>query len=235
MIDAASATGQITLAAAFIAGAAGSVHCLAMCGGLSGALGMRARRMGKSPRLALLHAASSQTGRIASYTAAGLICGSAGGVLTSLLDLARIAVLVRIMAGLLLIAIAMRVLLGWRLLGPLERWGGRLWAWLSPLANNSNGGSLGSSLILGMIWGWLPCGLVYSMLVFAALTGSARQGGATMLLFGLGTWPAMLCGSLFSSRIWRMTMARGMNAAAGLLLFAFGVITVTAPLRHVHH
>jgi uncharacterized protein len=235
VIDPASTTGQVTLAAAFIAGVAGSVHCLAMCGGLSGALGMRARRMGKSPRLALLHAASSQAGRIASYTAAGLICGSAGRMLTSLLDLARIAVLVRVMAGLLLIAIAMRVLLGWRLLGPLERWGGHLWARLSPLANNSNSGSLGSSLVLGMIWGWLPCGLVYSMLAFAALTGSVWHGGATMLLFGLGTWPAMLCGSLFSSQVWRLTMARGMNAVAGTLLFAFGVITVIAPLRHAHH
>jgi sulfite exporter TauE/SafE len=235
VIDPIGASGQISLAAAFVAGVAGSVHCLAMCGGLSGALGMRARRLGKARGQALLHAASSQAGRIFSYSIAGLLCGSAGRLLTSLLDLARVALIVRIAAGLLLIAIALRVLLGWRLLGSLERWGGRLWVKLAPLARASDPANLSTSVLLGMIWGWLPCGLLYSMLIFSALTGSAFQGAATMLLFGLGTWPAMLGGSLFSARIGRVTTARGMNAIAGWLLFAFGVITVLAPLQHAHH
>jgi len=234
-MSAAFATGQISLAAAFIAGVAGSVHCVAMCGGLAGALGMRARRIGRAPQLAFLHAAGSQAGRIISYSIAGLICGAAGSVLTALLDLARVAVLVRIMAGLLLIAIALRILLGWRLLGTVERWGARLWAKLAPLARNTQSANLSSSILLGMIWGWLPCGLVYSMLAFAALTGSALQGAATMLLFGLGTLPAMLGGSIFSGQFWRVSMARRMNAAAGTLLLAFGLITVIAPLQHAHH
>ena len=234
-MSAAFATGQISLAAAFVAGVAGSVHCVAMCGGLSGALGMRARRIGQAPKRAFLHAAGSQAGRIISYSVAGLICGAAGSMLTSLLDLARVAILARIMAGLLLIAIALRILLGWRLLGSVEHWGARLWAKLAPLARSTQSASLSSSVLLGMIWGWLPCGLVYSMLAFAALTGSPLQGAATMLMFGLGTWPAMLGGSLFSAQFWRIAMARRMNAAAGMLLLAFGLITIIAPLQHAHH
>ena len=234
-MDPMGVTGQITLAAAFVAGVAGSVHCLAMCGGLAGALGMRARRVGQSPQRALLHAASSQAGRIFSYSIAGALCGAAGSVLTSLLDFARVAMVVRVLAGLLLIAIALRVLMGWRLLAPVERWGARLWTKLAPLAQSSNPATLSGSWLLGMIWGWLPCGLVYSMLIFSALTGSVVQGAATMLLFGLGTWPAMLGGALFSAQFWQMAMARRMNTAAGALLFVFGVITVITPLLHTHH
>jgi len=73
------------------------------------------------------------------------------------------------------------------------------------------------------------------MLIFAATAGGAARGAAVMLLFGAGTWPAMLGGSLFSAQLWRLTAARGLHTAAGVLLLAFGVVTVLAPLRPMHH
>ena len=88
----------------------------------------------------------------------------------------------------------------------------------------------GGSLLLGALWGWLPCGLVYSMLIFAALSGSARQGAARMLMFGLGTWPAMFAGSLLSAQVWKAAMARRLNAVAGALLLVFGIATAVGPL-----
>jgi uncharacterized protein len=230
-----AAAGPISFAAAFIAGVAGSAHCLAMCGGLSGALGMRARQAGVAPARAFAHQLLQQTGRVGSYALAGALCGAFGAALGTLMDVVQVTLFARVLAGLTLIAIALRVLFGWQLLAPLERLGARAFARLSPLARNAAGSGLAGSLLLGAVWGWLPCGLVYSMLAFAALSGNAVDGALILMLFGLGTWPAMLGGSLLGAQLWRVSMARRVHTLAGVLLLAFGVMTMIAPLGHAHH
>ena len=150
----------LTLSAAFAVGVAGSVHCLAMCGGISGALGMRTRGIPGAAQRSV-HTASYQVGRLSSYTLAGAIVGASGGLLSTMFDLDRIAVMARIMAGLLLVAMALNTLFHWRPLSRLERLGGRLWARLAPLARKLPSNGLSGSLLLGMLWGWLPCGFVY--------------------------------------------------------------------------
>jgi hypothetical protein len=86
-----------------------------------------------------------------------------------------------------------------------------------------------------MIWGWLPCGLIYSMLLVAALAGSALRGAATMLSFGMGTVPAVLAAGLLGGHVWRVAMTRGLNLAAGSLLLVFGFWTMLGPLSlHAH-
>jgi uncharacterized protein len=229
-------SGPISLLAALVAGAAGSVHCLAMCGGLSGALGLRARRNGAAPGRVFVHSAAYQIGRIASYGIAGALVGAFGGVLQAAFDFGRVALIARILAGLILIAAAIGVLFKWRPLGRLELLGGRLWNHIAPLARAVPADGLRGSLLLGMIWGWLPCGLVYSMLLVAALAGSALMGAATMVSFGVGTAPAVLAAGLLSGQVWRVAMARGLNFAAGSLLLVFGLVTMLGPLSlHAHH
>jgi uncharacterized protein len=229
-------SGPISLLAALVAGAAGSVHCLAMCGGLSGALGLRARRNGAAHGKAFVHSVVYQIGRIASYGIAGALVGAFGGVLQTAFDFNRVALIARILAGIILIAAAIGVLFKWRPLGRLELLGGRLWNRIAPLARAVPADGLHGSLLLGMIWGWLPCGLVYSMLLVAALAGSAFMGAATMLSFGAGTAPAVLAAGLFGGQVWRVAMARGLNFAAGSLLLVFGLVTMLGPLSlHAHH
>jgi sulfite exporter TauE/SafE len=226
----------ISLAAAFVAGVAGSLHCVAMCGGIAGALGMRARHAGAVPGCAFALALAHHLGRIGSYALIGGLCGAFGGALAHLFDLQKAAAVVRVLAGLLLLAVAMRVLAGWQLLAPLERLGGRLWGRILPLTRAvSAPGGLGGALLLGALWGWLPCGLVYSMVIFAATAANAPAGAAILAAFGLGTLPAMLGGSLWSAQVWRVTAARGMHRVAGGLLLVFGIATLLAPLRHAHH
>jgi len=228
-------SGPVSFTAAFVAGAAGSLHCLAMCGGLAGALGMRAQRAGGPPAHALMHQVLSQLGRVSSYALAGALFGAFGSTLAAQFDLAAAALVVRILAGLCLIAIAARVLWGWRLFAPLERLGARGFAKLAPLLRIQREPSFGGSLLLGALWGWLPCGLVYSMLLFAALSGGAAHGALVLALFGAGTLPAMLGGSLLGRQIGRWTAARGLHALAGIALFAFGLLTLLAPLGPAHH
>ena len=225
----------ISLAAAFVAGVAGSLHCVAMCGGIAGALGMRARHAGVVPARAFSLALGHHLGRVGSYAVIGGLCGAFGGALDRLFDLQRAALAARVIAGLMLLAIAMRVLTGWQLLGGVERLGGRVWARIVPLTRGRVPAGFGGAVLLGAIWGWLPCGLVYSMLIFAATAGSAPAGAAILTVFGLGTLPAMLGGSLWSAQVWRVTAARGMHRLAGGLLLVFAIATLVAPLRHAHH
>lgn len=224
----------LSLSAAFVLGLAGSVHCLAMCGGLSGALGMRARRAGP-PLRASMHAVSYQIGRIASYTVAGAIVGACGGLLQTMFALNRLAVVARILAGLVLISVALSILSRWRPLNGLERLGGRFWSRIAPLARKFPATGLSGALLLGMLWGFLPCGFIYSMLIFAALAGGAAQAAAMMLCFGLGTAPAVLGASMLSTQLGRVTVARGLNKMAGWLLLAFGTLTLLGPLSPAHH
>ena len=222
----------LPLLAAFLAGVAGSVHCIVMCGGISAALGLMARRRGVAAGEAALLAVGNQLGRVGSYALAGAACGAFGGVLVTLFDLEPLTLAVRIGGGFLLMAVAMRVLFGWQVTAPLERLGARLWARLMPRLRGLPVQGFGGALLLGIGWGFMPCGLVYSMLVFAATTGSAARGALTMALFGVGTWPLLLAASLFSGQLGRLAVARGIHATAGVILMACGAATVAGAVLH---
>ena len=227
-----AATLSMPFLAAFLAGVAGSVHCVVMCGGISAALGLMARRRGIGTGTAALHAVGNQLGRVGSYALAGAACGAFGGVLVTLLNLEPLSFAVRVGGGFLLMAVATRVLFGWQLTAPLERFGARTWARLVPRLRGLPLQGFGGSVLLGIGWGWLPCGLVYSMLVFAATTGSALRGAATMALFGIGTWPLLLGSSLCSGQFAKLAVARGIHATAGVILLACGAATVAGAVLH---
>jgi hypothetical protein len=213
---------------------AGSVHCLAMCGGISGALGMRARGAA-TPQGAAMMTACYQVGRLTSYALAGALVGAFSGLMQGMFDLDRAALIARILAGLVLVSVGTGVLFKWRPLAVLEQLGGRLWHHMAPLARLIPRQGAAGSLLLGMLWGWLPCGFVYSMLIFAALKGGALQSAAMMLFFGLGTAPAVFGAGILSAQFGRLSVARGLHTAAGWVLVAFGALTIIGPLNPAHH
>ena len=233
------ASAVISLSAALVAGAAGSVHCVAMCGGLAGALSLRTSHGNwrRTTRDCGLH----HLGRLSGYAAAGALFGSLGVLLQSILNLPLLIVAIRVAAALLLVLVAVRILVGWNTLAALERLGGRFWRLLQPLMRHAVGArSEAGNLLLGFLWGWLPCGLVYSMLLFAALSGDSLRGAAIMLAFGIGTLPAMLGTSVLASQASQLTRWRGTRRAIGALLLVFGVwlgwaaLASTEHLGHVH-
>lgn len=225
-----AACGSITFWGAFIAGAAGSVHCLAMCGSLSGALGLRAQRLGAGAARAFGHGLTYQLGRLSGYALCGAVVGAAGGSLKLMFDVARLSVGMRTLAGLVMMAAAIGILSRWRPLAWLERGGGRLWGRIAPLGRRIPAGGWGGSMLLGVLWGFLPCGMVYSMLLMAALAGSAAAGAATMLCFGLGTVPAVLGAGSAGAAALRLAGGRRLQVAAGALLLTFGAVTVVMTL-----
>jgi uncharacterized protein len=236
----ASTTGALTFAAAWLAGLMGSTHCLSMCGGLAGAVGMYARSAGVSPARSFFYALISQLGRVISYALFGAIAGAGGAALAAMLDLVRLASVLRVIAGALMIAIAIRIVTRWNLFSWLERIGARLWSRIAPFGRElgkqqSQQATVARALLFGAVWGWLPCGLVYSMLVFAVAAGNAWHGAFTMIGFGLGTLPAMLSSSLLASQFSRVLQINTVRWVAALILSAFGVWTIVSGGSHVHH
>lgn len=235
----ADAANTISLSAAFVAGVAGSAHCFAMCGGLAGAFGMRARSSMTAASNAFSNSLPYHAGRLSGYAIAGAICGLLGATLQTILDLARIGAWLRTASGVLLLLIALRMLSPWNPLRWLETLGAKFWRRLQPLTQKTaalNGNA--HAIAVGFLWGWLPCGLVYSMLLFAALSGRAVEGSAILLAFGLGTLPAMLTSSVFASRAQHLLRSRWPRVGSGALLLFLGVwmIWISLPAAaHVHH
>jgi uncharacterized protein len=228
--------GAISLGAALIAGLAGSGHCLGMCGGVAGALAMRGRKSGmtgvNNSQVAM--ALAYNLARITSYALGGALAGLLGRTLLRAVDVAPLSIALRVAAGLIMLAAGGRLLFGWRLLDPIEAAGARLWRRLAPLTNRgSRSDGLPGAIGLGLAWGWLPCGLTYSMLLLAATTASVTTGALVMAAFGVGTLPSMLTATLAFDRAARALAARAsLRNVAGVLLVAFGAWTGGNALYH---
>jgi hypothetical protein len=225
---------SLSLGAALIAGFAGSGHCLSMCGGIAGALAMRDDSANHaSSRLTL--ALAYNVARVTSYTVAGALAGLLGQTLLRAVDVAPLSIAFRVLAGVIMIAAAGRLLFGWRLLDPLEAAGAGLWRRVMPAGGRvARRKGLSGAIGLGLAWGWLPCGLTYSMLLLAATTASVTNGALVMAAFGVGTLPAMVSAMVAFERAAKLLASRAtLRSAAGMLLLAFGVWTAGSALYHV--
>jgi sulfite exporter TauE/SafE len=212
------------LASALILGLLGGGHCLGMCGGLMGALTLAIPPEQRARRLRLLLAYN--LGRILSYATAGLLIGLAGWAVAS----SPAAMALRVVAGLLLIAMGLYLAGWWSGLTRIEAVGRHLWRHLQPLASRLMPvSSLPRALLLGAVWGWLPCGLVYSTLLWASSQGSPADSALLMLAFGLGTWPVLLATGMAAERLTALLRRRGVRIAGGLL---FGLWTLPGPHQH---
>ncbi len=215
------------LLSALILGLLGGGHCLGMCGGLMGALTLAIPPEQRTWRLRLLLAYN--LGRILSYTCAGLLVGLAGWAVAN----SPAAMLLRVIAGLLLIAMGLYLAGWWSGLTRVEIIGHHLWRHLQPIASRLMPvSSLPRALILGAIWGWLPCGLVYSTLLWASSQGSPSSSALLMLAFGLGTWPVLLATGMAAEHLTALLRQRGVRIASGLLVILFGLWTLPGPHQH---
>lgn len=212
------------LVSALILGLLGGGHCLGMCGGLMGALTLAipAEQRGRRVRLLLGY----NLGRIFSYAAAGLLIGLAGWAVAS----SPAAMALRVVAALLLICMGLYLAGWWSGLTRIEALGRGLWRFIQPLTRRFMPvSSVPRALILGALWGWLPCGLVYSTLLWAASQGNALDSALLMFAFGLGTWPVLLATGLAAERLTALLRKRGVRIAGGLLVILFGLWTLPGP------
>ncbi len=181
------------LLGAFVVGLLGGVHCLGMCGGIVGALTFGQPHRNTASGGFWLLQLGYNLGRLVSYTLAGALAGGLGLLLAQAGPLEQTQKLLSIVAGLFMIVLGLYLAGWWSGLARVERAGGVVWKRLEPLGRKLLPvRSPGRAFLLGMVWGWLPCGLVYSVLIWALSAGSLVDGALLMGAFGLGTLPNLL-------------------------------------------
>jgi sulfite exporter TauE/SafE len=234
----------ISLAAVFMVGLLGSVHCAGMCGGIVSAFSVAPTRtfpvavitLRSAPSAALLRVLAYNSGRIASYAAAGALAGGLAGAARTLAGLAVIESAGYWLANLMLVALGLYLMDAWRGLARLEQLGRSVWRRIEPATALLL--PLDSPLKLvamGALWGWLPCGMVYSVLLTAMMAGSALSGAAVMLAFGLGTLPMLLSMGMLGAQLRGWIQLRPVRVASGLLVLGFGVLGIVRAAGGISH
>lgn len=226
---------SVNLLPVFLAGLAGSVHCAAMCGGIVGAFSAAPR--GRAFPVAVVTQTASALaldstarvlayngGRIASYATAGALAGGLAASAGAFGAMEQVQAAAYWGANAMLVALGLYLAGIWNGIAVLERAGGALWRRVEPLGRRIMPlDSPFKMLALGALWGWLPCGMIYSMLVTAMLSGSALDGASVMAAFGLGTLPVMLSLGLAGERMRVFLRKSGFRFGAGMVVVAFGV------------
>ena len=214
----------LTAGAALLTGLMGGVHCAAMCGGI--ATGFSAM----DPHGGWRRALEPNLGRVAGYTLAGALAGGLGYGIVGLARTEWIALGARMLVGVVLVVAALRLLDRQGRLARLPRPAAGLWQRLRPLqrrllpANTS-----GRRIALGMLWGWMPCGLSTTLLAAAWLQADARNGALTMAAFGLGTLPLMLPLTWSGARVGQSLQRGHWRASIGTVVLVAGLLTLAAP------
>jgi sulfite exporter TauE/SafE len=227
---------EITLVSAFLVGFLGSVHCIGMCGGIIGALtlglpGAQPQR----PQVTFLYLLYYNIGRIFSYAIAGGIAGFIGSKIihTSLLPDGQM--IGAIISSVFMIALGLYINSWWQGLIQLEKLGSKVWRFIEPACKSFLPVKHSwQALMLGVIWGWLPCGMVYAVLVWSLSAGSAIQGASLMIAFGLGTLPTLLALGAFAKWLEKVRKQAVVRKTAGLVIICFGIYGLFSGTGHHH-
>jgi len=210
----------LVMVSVFSAGLLSGVHCAGMCGGIVGAVSMQLPRN----RMPVLYHLAYNGGRLLSYTTAGVIVGALGKSGLILKGILPVQQMLFALASVMLIVMGAYLAGIWQGVRHIENVGGMLWKKIQPYSRGLLPvDSLPKAFGLGVLWGWLPCGLVYTVLLSALAMGGALRGGLVMLAFGLGTLPNLLAVGLFYSSVKKFSQLKPVRLVAGALVAGLGV------------
>ncbi len=212
-------TETLTLGTAFLLGLLGGTHCLGMCGGIAATISMGAPAGTKGTLLLFGY----NGGRIISYAIAGAIFGS----LSWLIDNPTVQIILRTFAGIMLVLMGLYIAQWWQILTQLEQAGGVFWKHISPFASRLLPvKNLDQAFLLGLLWGWLPCGLVYSTLIWASAASNWQLSAGLMAAFGLGTLPSMLLTGLLAKHVKDILQKQLTKHISGSIIILMGLFTI---------
>ncbi|MDM8564197.1 sulfite exporter TauE/SafE family protein [Candidatus Halobeggiatoa sp. HSG11] len=214
---------ELTIVSAFLAGLLSAAHCIGMCGGIVGALTLTI----PNNQSLWLYLFSYNLGRISSYTIAGLVVGFLGASVTEQLSLHDYHFVILQFSGIFMIILGLYMGDWWKGLAILEQMGHHLWCKLEPWGQNLIPVKKPwQAFGFGLVWGWLPCGLVYSILAFSLASCNTWQGGTLMLAFGLGTLPTSLALGATTKWIINFTNNSQVRKLTAILIVILGLIVV---------
>lgn len=212
-------TEALSLPTAFILGLLGGTHCLGMCGGIATTVSLSNPNGTKGFGLLLGY----NSGRILSYTLAGALLGS----LSWLVENQTIQLALRTFAGIMLICMGLYIAQWWQGLTRIEHAGGMIWKKISPLASKLLPvKNISQALLLGVLWGWLPCGLVYSTLIWASAASDWTLSAQLMAAFGLGTLPTMLLTGVLAQQVKLILQKQLTKYISGSVIILMGIYTI---------
>lgn len=220
--------------AALLIGLLGAGHCLGMCSGIASAISFSAKAQ-QSKSSSLLSILLYNLGRIASYALAGAIFAGSSQALIVFFGGKTALIYLRLLAAVMMLLLALYISRVYFGLLKLEQAGQSIWQFIKPIAQFFI--PLKHPLYalpLGFLWGWLPCGLVYSTLSWAASSGSAHEGFMIMLGFGLGTLPAMFSVGSLSQQMQYYLNHHYFRYGSGLLLASFAIHTFYIAIKQLY-
>ena len=215
---------------AFFVGLLGSAHCFGMCGGIAAGLGSLQvdGKTQDAPKPRATSAFLFNIGRVLSYACLGLVSAWLLSKLGHALNVPKWSMILRFVTAVMIFLIGLQFLFNLQTLAGIERVGARVWKLILPVAiraGNLPGGT--GRLLLGLCWGLLPCGLVYSVLLTASAAGSAISGAFIMLAFGLGTLPSMLGMSLAAPSLAAILSDKWTKKLMGAALILLAMLSVS--------
>lgn len=200
-----------------------------MCGGIVGALTLNTNHIGSQqkpkPQISILF--GYNIGRLSGYVTAGAIVAFLSSSIVDLTGLQTAKQVLSIIASLFMIALGLYLAGLWSGISKIESIGGKLWKVIQPLTKHFMPvNSFTQAIPLGFLWGWLPCGLVYTALIWTLSAGSAVEGALIMLCFGLGTLPNLLAMGVIAARLSKWVSNPSVRLIAGLLVVVLGIATL---------
>jgi sulfite exporter TauE/SafE len=222
-IDSAFSTSYLV---ALLMGVFSALHCLGMCGSIIGSLTLSLRReIRENKRLLVPFVFSYNAGRITSYSLAGLLAGLAEHVLSMPLGEGHGHRILQIISALIMLGAGLHIAGWFPRFAYIEKIGSVVWHKIEPYGRRLVPvETLPKAFVFGMIWGWLPCGLVYTALALAATTGDVVRSTFTMFAFGLGTMPAVMGVGIMTSLMVRLSSMKKFRQAAGITLIALALL-----------
>lgn len=227
----------VYLIIAFNLGLMSSLHCLAMCGGIVGALTVGTEITPGSKQNKIFLIATYNLGRITSYSIAGAIAGYLGTQFADIISPEQGHKLLQILSSVVLIMIGIQVMGRFTFFRWIEFARFKVWRIIQPLSRHFIPvNHLNQAMIVGLIWGWLPCALVYSVLLWTVTLGHPVYGALVMLAFGLGTLPSMFSAGIFGHQFSELIRQGKIRLLAGIIIILFGFLSYYFSLheQHVH-
>jgi len=227
---------EVTFISAFFVGLFSTVHCLGMCGGIIGALTFSLPERIRNNRWHLIpYVSAYNLGRISSYCLAGALVGALGeGILGFLPSYGHLVL--QLLASILMTGIGL-YLAGWfPAFARIEHIGKPVWKKLEPISQKLIPvKSPWHAYLFGAVWGWLPCGLVYTALIWSVTASSAKDGALLMLAFGAGTLPAVMVAGILTGWFTRLIRSPYVRTSAGVIIIIMALGTGYLAVLHSNH
>ncbi|WP_150048358.1 MULTISPECIES: sulfite exporter TauE/SafE family protein [Methylomonas] len=225
--------------AAFIIGLFSSLHCIGMCGSIIGTLTYSlSEELRSNKRILFSIVLSYNLGRIASYALAGTVVGTLEAFLTLPFTQGHAHRVLQLLSALIMTGAGLYIGGWFPRFAYIEKLGARFWKLIEPFGRRMIPvTNKTQALLFGMIWGWLPCGLIYTALALAATTGNILHSAMTMLAFGLGTLPAVVGVGIMTSWLARISRVQLFKRVVGILFIVFALLAAFPwlnPMRVEH-